>query len=87
VTSSDSGKDLSKQQTLKEHKLVQLDKVLCKWFTAMHSEGKPVTGLMMIEKAKFFKDEMKITEKCTLFECSNEKLHVRTLVSICVGTV
>jgi hypothetical protein len=26
--------------------------VLHKWFTAMHSEGKPMTGLMIIEKAK-----------------------------------
>jgi hypothetical protein len=34
-------------------KLAQTDKVLHKWFTAMHSEGKPVTGLMIIEKAKF----------------------------------
>jgi len=36
---------------LKEPKLVQLDELLYKWFTAVHSEGKPVTGPMIIEKA------------------------------------
>ena len=46
-------KDLLYSQTLEEPKLAQLDKVLHKWFTAMHSEGKPVTGLMIIKKAKF----------------------------------
>jgi hypothetical protein len=52
-------------QTMKEPKLVQLDKVY-KWFTPMRSEGKPVTGLMAIVKAKCFYDEMKITDMCTL---------------------
>jgi hypothetical protein len=46
-------KDLLNSQTLKQPKLAQLDKVLHKWFTVMHSEGKPVTRLMIIEKAKF----------------------------------
>jgi hypothetical protein len=45
-------------------KLAQLDKVLYKWFIAMHSEGKPVTGPMIIEKANSFYDQIKITEKC-----------------------
>jgi hypothetical protein len=45
-------KDLLNSQTLEQPKLAQLDKVLYKWFTAMHSEGKPVTGLI-IAKAKF----------------------------------
>jgi len=27
------------------------DKLLYKWFTAMHSEGKPVTWPMVIQKA------------------------------------
>jgi hypothetical protein len=45
---------------LKDPKLVHLDEVLYNWFTAMHSEGKPVTVLVIIEKAKFFFDEMKI---------------------------
>jgi hypothetical protein len=70
---------------LKELKLAQLDIVLCKWFTAMHSEGKPMTGPMIIEKAKSFYSEIKITDKCTFAESSNKKLLVRTQVSI--GTV
>jgi len=43
----------------------QLDKVLCKWFIALHSNGKPVTGLSITEKAKPVCNEMKISEKCT----------------------
>jgi hypothetical protein len=44
---------LFKQQTLKQPKLAQLEKVLYKWFTAMYSKGKPVTAYMLIEKAKW----------------------------------
>jgi len=36
---------------IKELALVQLNKLLYKWFTAMHSEGNPVTWPMVIEKA------------------------------------
>jgi hypothetical protein len=63
MASSESVKGLSKQQTLKKPKLLQLDRVLYKWFTAMCSEGKPMTGHMIIEKAESFYDEMKITDK------------------------
>jgi hypothetical protein len=52
-------KDLFKLQIFKEPKLVQLDRVLDKWFAARHSEEKPVTAPMIIEKAKSFYDEMK----------------------------
>ena len=61
---SESVKGLIKQQTLKEPEFAQLDKVLCKWFTAVHSEANPMTGPMIIEKAKFFNDCVKITGKC-----------------------
>jgi hypothetical protein len=59
---------------------VQLDKVLCKWFTAMHSEWKLMTGHMVIEKAMYFCDYVKITDKCTCTFCegSNKKLPVCT---------
>jgi hypothetical protein len=57
---------------VKEPKLAQLDKVLYKWFTAMHSKGKPMIGPMIIEKAKSFYDEMKIADKCTLSDSSNK---------------
>jgi hypothetical protein len=49
----------------------------------MLSEGKPVTGAMIIEKAKSFYDEMKITDKCILPEGSNKKLAVKSLTSTC----
>jgi hypothetical protein len=44
---------------LKEPKLVQLYKVLYKWFTAVCSEGKLMAGPVVIEKAKSSHDEMK----------------------------
>jgi hypothetical protein len=47
-----SVKGLLKWQTLKPPKLVQLDRAF-KWFT-VHSEGNPMTGAMIIEKAKYF---------------------------------
>jgi len=34
----------------------------------MYSQGKPMSGRMIIEKAKFFNDEMKIADKYTLLE-------------------
>jgi hypothetical protein len=40
MASRESMKNLFKQQTLKQPKSVQLDKVLCTWFTAMCCEGK-----------------------------------------------
>jgi hypothetical protein len=57
---------------------MQLEWVLYNWFTAMCSEGRLVTGSVIIGKAKCFYDEMKITDKCTLSEDRNKKLPVRT---------
>jgi len=45
-----SMKGLFNQQT--KHKLGQLYKVLCKWFAAVQSEGIPMHGPIVIEKAK-----------------------------------
>jgi hypothetical protein len=45
--------------------LQQLGKVSYKGFTAMHSDGKPMTGLIIVEKAKYFYDEVKIMHKST----------------------
>jgi hypothetical protein len=50
-------KCLFKQQALKQPKLAQVDRVLYKWFTVMHSEGKLATESMIIEKANSFFDE------------------------------
>jgi len=56
MTSTESAKDLFKSPTFKQPKLVQLDKVLSKWFTAMPSKGKP-SRPMITEKAKSFYDD------------------------------
>jgi hypothetical protein len=53
-------KDIFKQQILKEPKLLQFDKVLYMWLTAVPPQGKPMTGLMLVGKAKSFHDEIKI---------------------------
>jgi hypothetical protein len=78
MASSESVKDLFKQQTLIEPELVQMDKVLCKWFPAMCSKGNPVTGPMVIDKAMSFYDEMNVHGKCTFSEGINKKSPVRT---------
>jgi len=49
VTSSESLKGLFKQQILQKTNLVPLVKMLCKWFTAMSSKGKPVIGPLKTE--------------------------------------
>jgi hypothetical protein len=38
----------------------------------MHCIGKPMTRRVVIEKTKYFCDEMKITEECTFSESSKE---------------
>lgn len=69
MSSSKSVKSLFKQQPLKQPKIAQVDKVLCKWLTEMCSEGKPMIGPMIpvTEKANSFYeyDEMKISGMCT----------------------
>jgi hypothetical protein len=77
-------KDLFQWQTWTKPKLMQLDKALYKWFTAMCLEWKCVTGTK-IETAECFYDEMKMTDKCTFSEGSNKKITCKNLVSI--GTV
>ncbi|GBM70630.1 Jerky [Araneus ventricosus] len=53
---------LASRQTLKKPKLEQLDSVLFKWFSAVCSEGKPVTGPMIVEKAKKFGQDLGVAE-------------------------
>jgi hypothetical protein len=54
VVSNESVKDIFKSHTLKQPKLGQLDKVVYKWFTAMHLKVKPMTLPTMIEKLQHF---------------------------------
>lgn len=39
---------------------------------AVHSEGKPVAGHMIIEKGESFYDEVEITDKCEFSDGSNK---------------
>jgi hypothetical protein len=64
MVASESMKDILKQQTLKGPKLIQFEAgVGCEWLTLMHSEGKPVTEPVLIDRAKSFYGEMKSTDK------------------------
>lgn len=60
-----SVKGTFKWQALDEPKIVQLAKELCKLSIAMCSEGKPVTGPLIIEKLTSFYDNKKVPNKCT----------------------
>jgi len=53
---------------------MQLDRVLYVWFIAVCSRGKPMTGPVVIKKAKSFYEEMEITDKCTFPNGSNKIL-------------
>jgi hypothetical protein len=43
------------------------------WFTAVRSEGKPMTGPMILEKARSSQDKMKVTDWFTFSEGSSGK--------------
>ncbi|KAK3852016.1 hypothetical protein Pcinc_041373 [Petrolisthes cinctipes] len=52
------GSDIRK--TMKKPKLEELDEAVYTWFTSKRAEGKPVSGLMITEKAKQFCSDMDI---------------------------
>lgn len=62
--SSDSDKALAQRRTLHTPKLEHLDRVLYEWFLVKRAEGVPVSGPMLIEKAKDFYEQMQLTEPC-----------------------
>jgi hypothetical protein len=56
-----------------------------KWFTALCSEGKPVTGPMIIGRVEPFHYEMKVTDRCTFSGSwlrSNQKKLSRNWVTV-----
>ncbi|XP_027429060.1 jerky protein homolog [Zalophus californianus] len=61
---SDSNKALEQRRTLHTPKLEHLDRVLYQWFLGKRAEGVPVSGPMLIEKAKDFYEQMQLTEPC-----------------------
>ncbi|XP_008849261.1 jerky protein homolog [Nannospalax galili] len=62
--SSDSRQALEQRRTLHTPKLEHLDRVLYEWFLVKRAEGIPVSGPMLIEKAKDFYEQMRLTEPC-----------------------
>uniref|UniRef100_A0A8C3WRQ9 Jrk helix-turn-helix protein n=1 Tax=Catagonus wagneri TaxID=51154 RepID=A0A8C3WRQ9_9CETA len=61
---SDSDKALAQRRTLHTPKLERLDRVLYEWFLVKRAEGVPVSGPMLIEKAKDLYEQMQLTEPC-----------------------
>jgi hypothetical protein len=57
-------KAITERCILWKPELEQLDIMLYKWFMIKHSEGVPVSGPMLIEKAKEFYAEMELMEEC-----------------------
>lgn len=62
--SSACNKALERRRTLHTPKLEHLDRVLYEWFLGKRAEGVPVSGPMLIEKAKDFYEQMRLTEPC-----------------------
>jgi hypothetical protein len=51
IALSESKDDIFKREIMKEAKLAPLDKAMHKWFRAMGSEGKTLTGAMIMKIA------------------------------------
>ena len=67
VASSKRVKNLFEQQILKEPKLAQFDKVVCKWFTTVCPEVKRVTGPVTTWLALFNTQNVMETRLATLY--------------------
>lgn len=64
VASSDSSQALEQRRTLHTPKLEHLDRALYQWFLARRAEGVPVSGPMLIAKAKDLYGQMRLSEPC-----------------------
>lgn len=62
--SSACNKALERRRTLHTPKLEHLDHALYEWFLGRRAEGVPVSGPMLIEKAKDLYAQMQLTEPC-----------------------
>ncbi|XP_064411327.1 jerky protein homolog [Latimeria chalumnae] len=63
-----SSKAVEQRRTLHTPKLEQLDCVLYEWFSLKRSEGAPISGPTLIEKAKDCYMKMELTEPCAFSE-------------------
>jgi hypothetical protein len=64
VAESDSMAEISKRKTLRGPNNIYLEKVVYEWFCQCRSEGIPISGPMLIEKAKSYHKELKIKGDC-----------------------
>ncbi|KAM4865519.1 jerky protein homolog isoform 1-T2 [Thomomys bottae] len=62
--SSDSNQALEQRRTLHTPKLEHLDRVLYEWFLVKRAEGVPVSGPMLIQKARDLYEQMQPAEPC-----------------------
>lgn len=62
--SSASHSALERRRTLHTPKLERLDRVLYEWFLGRRAEGVPVSGPMLVEKARDLYGQMRLTEPC-----------------------
>lgn len=72
-----TAKNTESRHTLKKPKLEILDCALYTWFSAKRSEGKPVTGPMIIEKAKQFHRDLNIESACVFSDGWLQKFKIR----------
>ncbi|XP_048385233.2 LOW QUALITY PROTEIN: jerky protein homolog [Stegostoma tigrinum] len=61
---SDTVKGINERRMLHRAKSADHDNVLYKWFRQRRSEGLPISGAMLMEKAKQFLTDMKINSVC-----------------------
>jgi hypothetical protein len=66
---SDSPKAMSSRRTLYTSRINDVDRVLFEWFRQRRSEGVPVSGLLLIQQAKKFHDDLKINKACDYSQC------------------
>jgi hypothetical protein len=65
VAESDSMASISKRKALHgPQNNTDLDKVVYEWFCQLRSEGIPIFGPMLMEKAKSYHEELKIDGDC-----------------------
>lgn len=60
----ESSRIITERRVLRKPKLNQLEVALYEWFMLKRSEGAPISGPMLIEKAKELYAEMELTEEC-----------------------
>lgn len=63
VMSSDTFNASSSRKTLKPSSMKELDQAVYKWFTQKRSEGQPISGPMLLEKALWFHQQLNIQEQ------------------------